>query len=375
MRVLIFNWKDLAHPAAGGAEVFTEEVARVLVERGHQVTLFAAAVAGRPERELVAGVQIVRRGSRTGVYRAARRFWAEQESAAFDVVVDEINTRPFLTPRWVRGTPVVALIHQLAREIWSYELPFPVSVLGRYLLEPLWLRSYRSVPALTVSPSSADSLARYHGWRDVTVVPEGHAPHGVPTVPKEATPTVVFLGRLVAMKRPEEAVAAFQILARDVPQARLWMIGDGPLLKRLRASAPPHVSFLGRLGRDELLDRLARAHVLVATSVREGWGLNVSEAAACGTPSIGYAVPGLIDAVPASGGALVEPIPQALAEALGDYFGGKLELTPRVSTVPWPEVAELVERRLAQVLANSQPEAAPHTRAVSGDVQRRESGE
>jgi glycosyltransferase involved in cell wall biosynthesis len=371
MRILIFNWKDLAHPAAGGAEVFTEEVARALVSRGHEVTLFCAAVAARPERELVGGVQIVRRGGRTSVYRAARRFWSEQEPHRYDVVVDEINTRPFLTPRWVRDTPIVALIHQLAREIWSFELPFPVSVLGRYVLEPFWLRAYRDVPALTVSQSSADSLARYHGWRDVTVVPEGHTPHPVPDVPKETTPTVVFLGRLVAMKRPEHALAAFE----QLPDAQLWVIGDGPLLERLRASAPPRVLFLGRLGRDELRARLARAHVLVATSVREGWGLNVSEAAACGTPSIGYAVPGLIDAVPASGGALVEPTPQALANALREFFAGRLELNPRVSTVAWAEVAELVERRLAQALTDHQSQAAPHAGAVGGGVHRRERGE
>jgi glycosyltransferase involved in cell wall biosynthesis len=332
-------------------------------------------VEGRPEQEVVEGVQVVRRGGRTGVYRAARRFWSEQGAAAYDIVVDEINTRPFLTPRWLRGAPVVALIHQLAREIWSYELPFPVSVLGRYVLEPLWLRSYRSVPALTVSQSSAESLTRFHGWRNVTVVPEGHTPHPVPRVAKEATPTVVFLGRLVAMKRPEDAIAAYQIFAQELPQARLWVIGDGPLLERLRASAPPGVSFLGRLGRDELLDRLARAHVLVATSVREGWGLNVSEAAACGTPSIGYAVPGLVDAVPASGGALVQPTPEALAEALREYFAGKLALEPRVSTVPWPEVADVVERRLAEVLADSQREAAPHPGAVGGGVERSERGQ
>jgi glycosyltransferase involved in cell wall biosynthesis len=372
MRILIFNWKDLAHPAAGGAEVFTEEVARALVRRGHEVTLFAAAVQDRPERELVDGVDVVRRGSRTGVYRAARRFWSEQGPGRFDVVVDEINTRPFLTPRWLRGAPIVALIHQLAREIWSYEMPFPVSTLGRYVLEPLWLRSYRSIPALTVSQSSADSLSRYHAWQNVTVVPEGHTPHPVPSVQKEATPTVVFLGRLVSMKRPGEAVAAFELLAREVASARLWVIGDGPLLERLRASAPTNVSFLGRLPRDELLERLARAHVLVATSAREGWGLNVSEAAACGTPSIAYSVPGLVDAVPASGGALVEPTPDALGHALEDYFAGRLDLHPRISTVPWPDVAEAVERRLAQALADGEGQAAPHARAVSGRVQRRE---
>jgi glycosyltransferase involved in cell wall biosynthesis len=350
VRILIFNWKDLAHPAAGGAEVFTEEVGRALVARGHHVTLFAAAVQGRPEREVVGGVHIVRHGGRAGVYRSARRFWSERPSHSYDVVIDEINTRPFMTPRWLHDTPIVALIHQLAREIWFYQTPFPVSVLGRYVLEPLWLRAYRDVPALTVSQSSAESLARYHGWRDVTVVPEGHTPHPVPPVAKETTPTVVFLGRLVPMKRPEDATAAFQVLVEDVPSARLWMIGDGPLLGRLRASAPANVTFLGRLQRDELLDRLARAHVLVATSVREGWGLNVSEAAACGTPSIGYRVPGLVDSIPASGGALVDSTPEALGKALREFFSGRPQLEPRVSPVPWPEVAAAVERRLHQVV-------------------------
>lgn len=349
MRILILNWKDLAHPAAGGAEVFTEEVARRLVDRGHEVTLFAASVAGAPEQEVVHGVQIVRRGSRFGVYRAARAFWAEQPPRAYDVVVDEINTRPFLTPRWVDGTPIVALIHQLAREIWFYETPWPVAVLGRYLLEPRWLRAYRHVPALTVSESSADSLRRYHGWREVTVVPEGHTPHSVPHVARESEPTIVFLGRLVRMKRPNDAIAAFRRLHERLPAARLWMIGDGPLLEELRAARTPGVELLGRVGGEELRERLSRAHVLVATAVREGWGLNVSEAAACGTPSIGYAVPGLVDSIRASGGAIVEPEPEALAEALQRFFAGRLPLRPVVSTVPWENVATAVERRLKEI--------------------------
>jgi glycosyltransferase involved in cell wall biosynthesis len=349
MRILIFNWKDLAHPAAGGAEVFTERVAQVLVRRGHQVTLFAAAVEGSPDREVVDRVEIVRRGSRIGVYREARRFWKEQPAGSFDVVVDEINTRPFMTPRWVHGTPVVALIHQLAREIWFYEMPRPVAALGRYALEPWWLRAYRDVPALTVSESSAESLGRYHGWRDITVIPEGHTPHPVPQVGKESEPTVVFLGRLVRMKRPDHAVAAFRALHERIPTARLWVIGDGPLLAHLRDERTPAVELLGRVGGDELRERLARAHVHVATAVREGWGLNVSEAAACGTPTIGYAVPGLVDSIQASGGALVDPSPGALAGALARFFDGDLELRPAVSTVPWEEVALLLERRLSEV--------------------------
>src|SRR5262249_42644512 len=192
------------------------------------------------------GVEIVRGGGRLGVYRAARRFWSRRRGT-FDVVIDEINTRPFMTPRWIRDTPIVALIHQLAREIWFYETPYPLAVLGRYVLEPWWLRAYREVPALTVSRSSADSLARYHGWRDVAVVREGHTPLPAPELPKEPEPTIVFLGRLVAMKRPEDAIAAFRLASQDTP-AKLWVIGDGPLLPRLRATAPASVEFLGRIG-------------------------------------------------------------------------------------------------------------------------------
>lgn len=353
MRVLILNWKDTANPHAGGAEVFTEEVGKELVARGHEVALFASTVAGRQAEETKDGVHVVRRGGRLGVYRAARRFWKDVGEGRFDVVVDEINTRPFLTPRWVRGTPVVALIHQLANEIWAYETPFPVSMIGRHLLEPWWLRAYRDVPALTVSESSAESLRRLHGWRDVTVVREGHTQHRVPAVPKEPQPTVVFLGRLVGMKRPQDAVDAFGAIARHDPSARLWVIGDGPLLTKLSRATPNGVDFLGRLGRDDVLDRLSRAHVLVATSVREGWGLNVSEAAMCGTPTIGYAVPGLVDSIPASGGALVEEDPDRLGATLVDFFSGRLELEPRISTVPWSEVADAVERRLVEVVERS----------------------
>ena len=351
MRILIFNWKDRAHPLAGGAEVFTEGVAGALVDRGHEVTLFASAVEGRPPREVVDGFDVVRRGGRLGVYREARRFWSAEPRRRFDVVVDEINTRPSLTPRWVGGAPVVALIHQLAREIWSYETPFPISALGRHVLEPWWLRFYRRVPALTVSESSARSLEEHHGWTDLTIVPEGWTPHEVPDLPKEDVPTVVFLGRLVAMKRPEDAIGAFHVLRRSIPEARMWVIGDGPLLDRLRKESTRSVTFLGRVDAGELRQRLARSHVLVSTSVREGWGLNVSEAAACGTPSVAYDVPGLADSVTASGGALVDASPEALGDALVRFFGHELQLESRQSLRPWSEVAEAVEVRLSAAVA------------------------
>ncbi len=352
MRILIFNWKDLAHPAAGGAEVYTEGFARELVKRGHSVTLFVAAVEDRPAEEEVQGVRIIRRGGRFGVYRSARNFWKAEGEGQFDVVIDEVNTRPFLTPRYIQSTPIVALIHQLARDVWRYEVPLPAGILGRYLLEPWWLRSYRNVKVMTDSVSSAQSFEPY-GIIGAHPLPIGAAPIDRPTAEKEAKPTVMFLGRLVESKRPHHALEAFHLLQEQRPDAQMWFVGDGPYRRTIEKKASPNVHVFGHVPNKEREELLARSHVLVATSVREGWGLNVSEASVCGTPAIGYRVPGLVDSIPASGGHLVDPNPDALGAGLRAFFAGELALKPVPSTVAWEQVADAVEGHLQKAVANN----------------------
>lgn len=162
-------------------------------------------------------------------------------------------------------------------------------------------------------------------------------------VDKEPVPTVVFLGRLSANKRPEHAIRAFGLLRRQLPEAQLWVIGTGPEEERLRRVAGPGVHFLGRVPEEEKHERLARAHVLVATSVREGWGLVVTEAAASGTVSIGYDVPGLRDSIGASGGILTRPDPASLATGLAGLLASVVANDgPRpepAGVLPWAEVA------------------------------------
>ena len=352
LRILAFNWRDLAHPRAGGAEVHLQSVAREWVRCGHEVTIFCAAVDGRPARELVDGVEIIRRGGRLSVYRQARRFWRREADGRYDLVFDDVNTRPFLTPRFIRDVPVVAIIHQVAREVWRYETPWPISVLGRYLLEPAWLRAYRDVPVVTMCESGRESLAEY-GLRRVTAVPTGLGASVTATmgagvlsrapVAKESVPTVVFVGRLSANKRPEHAIRAFGLVRRQLPDAQLWVIGSGPEEARLRKIAGRGVTIFGRLSEEEKRERLARAHALVVTSVREGWGLVVTEAAACGTVAIGYDVAGLRDSIGASGGVLTRADPASLATGLVGLLPSVVAGDgPRVEpagVLPWTEVA------------------------------------
>ena len=305
MRVLMCNWKDEAHPLAGGAESWTGGVLRHWAEQGIDVVLASSAVAGRPTREILDGIEIRRGGGyRHGVHAHARNVF--QTTGPFDLVFDQVNTRPFGAPRWAGRTPVIAVAHQVAREVWEAEVARPVALVGRHMLEPHWLRLYAEVPTFTVSRSSADSLAAY-GLRRVEVLPQCAdlpSPPAFP-VPKEETPTFVMCGRLSRSKRPDHAIDAFRLVARQMPEARLWIIGSGPLEERIARTLPRGAELLGRVPLEDRDRYMGRAHALLMTSVREGWGLVVSEAASVGTRTIAYAVDGLVDSVAACDGVLV----------------------------------------------------------------------
>lgn len=347
MRILLCNWKDLSHPAAGGAEVFVDAIARRWADWGHDVVLFCARASGQSDEAAAGAVRVRRAGSRFTVYREARHFYHSLGPNRFDVVVDVVNTRPFLTPRYVGPEPVVALIFQVAREIWSYEAPPGLSALGRHWLEPRWLRAYRSVPTLTISESSRDSLEAY-GLREVAIVPVGLELPDLRRRPaRERVPTAVFLGRLTANKRPDDALRAFRSALPAIGEGQMWVIGTGPMEAALRREfASERVRFFGRVPQGEKLDLLGRAHALLVTSVREGWGLVVTEAAATGTPSIGYDVPGLRDSLRASNGRAVVPTVDAMASAITELLpswaaGGCPTVVPG-GVASWDEVARQV---------------------------------
>jgi len=297
MRILIFNWRDIKNPRAGGAEVFTHEIARRLVERGHAVTLFTSAFPGCSSHESIDGVDIIRSGGRIGVYLQAREQYRRALVGRYDVVIDEINTRPFMTPSFVQE-PVVGLIHQLAREFWFYETPFPLSLVGRYWLEDRWLRMYRDIPVVTISESTQRDLIEL-GFRNVAIVPIGGTEKPLDAVPeKEERPTLLFAGRMGRAKLPGHAIEAFRQIRAQIPDAQLWMVGEGSLKDHLaRSHRNPHITFFGRVPLEEKRRLMQRAHVLLVPAVREGWGLVVTEANAAGTPAVGYDVPGLRDSI------------------------------------------------------------------------------
>jgi glycosyltransferase involved in cell wall biosynthesis len=300
LRILWFNWRDIKHPDAGGAEVFTHEIMRRLVQKYHfDMTLFAAQIASGITTENIDGVHIIRAGTKYTVYDKAKDYYNKRNSN-YDFVIDESNTKPFLTPKFVKDRPILAVFHQLSRESWFYETPFPLSYVGYYYLEKKWLSYYKDIPTVTVSNSTKEDLEAY-GFKKIFIVPEGLNVTPLSEArlqQKETNPTIAFIGRLKRHKLPHHALEAFSLIKKEVPDVQIWVIGDGYMLKELKTRFNVRdVTFYGHVENNVKNDLLSKAHLVLVPAVREGWGLVVTESNAMGTPAVGYNVPGLRDSI------------------------------------------------------------------------------
>jgi glycosyltransferase involved in cell wall biosynthesis len=286
------------------------------------VEWFTASFRGASETELIDGVRVVRKGRQWTVHLRAFLHYRGRLRGRFDAVIDEVNTIPFFTPLWAR-IPAVMLIWQLAREVWWFESRLPLNAVG-YALEPLYLRVYRKTPVLTYSESTKSDL-RALGFRSsVAVLPVGIDQNGWPTAPKSDAPIFIYVGRVSPSKRVHEIIEAFARFREQAGSGRLFVIGDGPDDYRetldqaaLRLGVASNVEFCGWLQGPEKYRRMAGAYALLMASVREGWGLVVTECNACRTPAIVYDVPGLRDSVRnGQTGLVVAASPKALAEGM-----------------------------------------------------------
>jgi len=322
LRILIFNLRDRANPEAGGAEVFIHEVAKRWVAGGHEATLVSSLFRNASQREVLEGVTVIRMGNPVTVYPLARRYYVEKLRGRFDVVIDEYTCRPFMTHRFVRE-PLVFLVNELAGEKYGHVLPPVLSHLFQWWIEPFWMRRYKDFPTLTISRSTQKDLKDL-GFSDVAIVPMGVGFEPVAEIPaKEDAPTLLFVGLLKETNLADHVIEAFRIVCRVFPLARLWIAGRGPELPRLKRLAEDmDVTFLGYVSEEEKIRRMQRAHLFLMPAVREGWGLVVTEANACGTPAIGYDVPGLRDSIrDGQTGCLVQPDPEALAHCAIKLLG------------------------------------------------------
>lgn len=368
MRILILSWKDPLDPVAGGAERYLLEVASRWVASGHQVTIL-----GPRRRELPPqgagtgdnGIRYLGVGSRLTVFRAAHRY-LRHCGHRFDRVLESVSTRPFAAHRIV-GNRAIALYHQTAEEVWRMEFPFPMSWVGEHVLEPQWVRRMRHARVVAVSSSTAAALRRFDVDTEA-VIPPGCEPTGAAEkrVAPSAAPRLVWVGRLVRTKRPDDAIAAFARVREIIHGATLDLVGGGYLETHIRGEHHSGVTVHGFVPEVVKTSVLSQSDLLLLPGTREGWGIVALEAAAYGVPAVAYDIPGLRDAVLDGVTGMVVPSNPA---AMGSAAASLLQDPDRWGQFSWAaqqRAREFTWDRVAQDLLcalrqPSGPTAEPHS--------------
>lgn len=337
MKILWLSWKDAEHPHAGGAELLKSMICQRLSADGHVVIQLTGGFPGAAkETVLDGGCRVIRLGNRWTVYWHVWRYYNRHLRGWADLVIDECNTVPFFAGLYSHER-VAMIVYQLSREIWFHQMSMPISLFG-YFLEPIYLRILHKNRVVTICESSRQDLIR-HGFSCnlIDIISVGIELEPLPTlesVDKFPEPTMLYLGSLRKMKRPDHVVKAFNEARQEISNLKLLIAGEGDggyyyknLMHEIAAS--PYVSdikLLGRVTKDQKIQLMQKSHLIAVTSVKEGWGLIVTEAASQGTPAVVYDVDGLRDSVrDGQTGMVTKASPSFLAKGVVDILSNDIK--------------------------------------------------
>ena len=313
IKILALSWRDIKSKGMGGAEILTHEMFKGAIADGIEITHISPLEEGLEQEEFIDGVRYIRRGNIFLVILYALKYY-KQHRKEYDFVIDQCNTHRFFTPLWVERKKRIFFIHQLTREIWKINLRFPWSFLGE-TLETFFLRLNRHDKTITVSESTKKDLIGV-GFKseNIKIVPIGIKEElrgRTVEFGNYKEPNFIYVGRYASYKGIDVAVRALGKLKDQYPNAKLWVVGKKndeyietvllPICEEyslsLGDSSENDIVTWGFVSDEKKEELQKNAKALVFPSIREGWGMIITEAGALGTPSITYDAPGTRDAV------------------------------------------------------------------------------
>jgi glycosyltransferase involved in cell wall biosynthesis len=368
-RITFLVWRDTAHPDGGGSEVYVEHMARWLAARGHDVTIVCAAHQNAPALEIRDGVRFVRRGGWLSVYPYGLRYLLSKRGRGSELVVDVHNGIPFCSPL-VRRRGVHVLVHHVHQQQWHIIYPGLRGRAGWWIESRLAPFLYRRQPYITVSESTKRDLrALGISSERVAVICNGiDVPHPSLLGARAETPRICVLGRVVPHKQFEHALQVLAELLPAIPTLALDVVGDGWWIEQLRQAATDigvqdRVTFHGHVPDAERDRILSESWLMLAPSVKEGWGIAIMEAAAHGVPTVAYAAAGGVteSIVDGETGVLVDDLNTMIEhcrDLLNDHEArltmGK-KARERAGHFDWASSAAAFERHLLGAVAQRLP--------------------
>ena len=300
MKILILNWRDIKHPRAGGAEIRLHEVYSPLAKQGHKIILYSCSFSNALRYECLDGIQIYRLGSDwTFVFQCFLnlRKWINFHKP--DIVVEDLNKLPFYSPIFYNGPLLIQMHHLWGKSIFK-EAVWPLA-LFIWLSEKSISIFYRKCQFTVVSPSTKKELVKLGiNNEKIKVIYNGADLKSYYPSAEKKEQTIFWIGRMQKYKGPIEACQILELLRKDFPMLRLVMAGDGPFKKNVEKYAREKslpIEFVGFIDKEEKIKWLQKSSVHLQSSYKEGWGLTIIEANACGCPVVANNTSGLCDSV------------------------------------------------------------------------------
>lgn len=290
-RVHSVAWRDLDDPEAGGSEVHADNIFRRWAESGLQIQ-HRTSTYDVPRDFRRHGYEVRQCGGRYGVFprEIVRQFLTPHQ---YDAVVEIWNGVPWFSSLWSRR-PHVTWMHHIHTDMWRESLPTMIAPLGPVLETRMAPPFYKRSPLITLAEPTREQLLS-HGYDPslVHVVPPGISREFVPATGAQSSGEIrlVAVGRLAPVKQFDDLIKIVARLVTHLPSVHLAIIGEGPERSKLESlihelALERHVTLVGRVPQDLLVKTYQESTLLVSASHSEGWGMTITEAAACGTPSV-----------------------------------------------------------------------------------------
>ena len=329
-----------------------------LAKGGNKISILAGGWENCKHNEILNGIHIMRFGKSVGPHLMLPFYLLRNR---YDIIIADLGQAvPWVSPIIFKRKTIVAFFHLHARS-----LPGQVgNILAHTItaLEKLYFIIYSKPQFVTISRTSFADLSNLGiKGENITIIYPGVNDELFRPSNKTDHPSIVYFGGMRPYKRPEEALYLVKELSKEINNLKLTLIGDGPSRHELEKlckelDLTKNVVFTGRVSDKKVSEVVASSWLNIHSSITEGWGISIIEAASAGTPTVAYKVPGVSESIENGlNGILVQngdrnALANAALAILKDPKKWWFSSTEVAKKYSWDRTAELWENLISEVV-------------------------